>query len=210
MELYIVRHGQTEWNKEKRLQGSTDIPLNDAGRHLAQLSGEALANTKFDRIYSSPLSRAYETACLFRGNQSVDIITDNRLRELCFGEYEGQSITELRTITNDTFRYFFEHPELYQPAPSGETLEHLCERAASFLTEVIEPLEPTCNRIMIVAHGAINKALMTHIKQLALSEFWSGGLQRNCNVIILRLEHQHYEVLDETHIFYSESAAHAQ
>lgn len=207
MELYIVRHGETEWNKEKRLQGSTDIPLSDAGRLLARLSGEALADTRFDRIYSSPLCRAYETACLFRGNQNTDIIVDERLRELCFGEYEGLHISDLQKNADSSFQYFFKQPELYRPAPSGETLEQLCARTADFLTEVIEPLETTCKRIMIVAHGACNKALMTHIKQHALSQFWSGGLQKNCNVILVRLEQGQYEILDETHIFYPEEAA---
>lgn len=202
MELYIVRHGETEWNKDKLLQGSTDIPLSDNGRLLARLSGEALADTPFDRIYSSPLVRAYETACLFRGNQPVEIITDDRLRELCFGDYEGKNMSQLLADPDCSFQYFFKQPHLYTPTTNGEALEHLCERGASFMKEVILPLEQTCNRVMIVAHGAMNKALMTFVKQHDLSQFWSGGLQQNCNVILLKLENQQFEIIDETHIFY--------
>lgn len=206
MELYIVRHGETEWNKEKRLQGSTDVPLSDAGRRLARLSGEALADTSFDRIYSSPLMRAYETACLFRGSQTVEIIKDQRLRELCFGEYEGQNMSELLANPNDAFRYFFKQPHLYHAPEHGESLEHLCERAADFMESVILPLQDTCKRVMIVAHGAMNKALMTYVKKHDLSMFWSGGLQKNCNVILLKLEQDAFEIIDETHIFYQEEA----
>ena len=204
MELYIVRHGETEWNKKKLLQGSTDIPLSDNGRLLARVSGEALADTPFDRIYSSPLKRAYETACLFRGDQPVEIIRDDRLRELCFGEYEGQNMSELLADPNGTFQYFFQQPQLYQAPPHGETLEHLCERAASFMEEVILPLQSQCHRVMIVAHGACNKALMTYVKKHDISQFWSGGLQKNCNVILLTLDHNRFDILDETHIFYPE------
>ncbi len=206
MELYIVRHGETEWNKGKLLQGSTDIPLSEAGRHLARLSGEALSDTPFDRIYSSPLNRAYETACLFRSDQKIDIIRDDRLRELCFGDYEGQNMSMLLANETDTFRYFFKQPHLYRAPKNGESLEHLCERAAEFMEEVILPLQEQCTRVMIVAHGAMNKALMTYVKKHDLSQFWSGGLQKNCNVMILKLSEDQFEILDETHIFYNEAA----
>ena len=66
MERYIVRHGETLWNKGKRLQGRTDIELNDYGRELARKTGEALMDTEIDVIYSSPLKRAYETAILYK------------------------------------------------------------------------------------------------------------------------------------------------
>ncbi len=205
MELYIVRHGETEWNKEKLLQGNTDIPLSENGRLLAKISGEALADTPFDHIYSSPLKRAYETACLFRGSQNVPIIRDDRLKELCFGEYEGQNMSLLLKDPNCPFHYFFRQPQFYQAPPSGESLEHLCARAADFMTSVILPLQENCHRVMIVAHGAINKALMTYVKGHELSQFWSGGLQKNCNVILLELEHDQFRILDETHIFYPET-----
>ena len=76
MELYIVRHGETDWNKLKRFQGNIDIELNEKGRELAGLLGARLEkeNITFERIYSSPLNRAYETACLIRGHQNVKIL----------------------------------------------------------------------------------------------------------------------------------------
>lgn len=73
------------------------------------------------------------------------------------------------------------------------------------MTSVILPLQESCDRVMIVAHGAINKALMTYVKGHDLSQFWSGGLQKNCNVILLELEHDQFRILDETHIFYPET-----
>lgn len=202
MELYIIRHGQTVWNAEKRLQGSTDIELNENGRELAGITGQNLEKVAFDRIYSSPLIRAYETACLIRGHRNIPIIRDTRLRELCFGSNEGKDFSKLLADESDPFHYFFKQPELYRPPADGETLEHICERAKEFLTEVIEPQWKELERVMIVAHGAMNKALMCHIKQHGIDQYWSGGLQTNCNVIIVSLDENGYHVVDETRTFY--------
>lgn len=129
MELYIVRHGETLWNREKRLQGREDIELSENGRKVARLTGEALMDTRIDKIFSSPLKRAYETACLIRNGRDIDIETDDRLRELSFGHFEGQNFSELIKDESLTFRYFFKQPELYVPADDAETLPHLIARA---------------------------------------------------------------------------------
>lgn len=202
MEIYIVRHGETLWNKDKRLQGRTDIELNENGRALARQTGEALMDTKIDVIYSSPLKRARETAELIRNGRDIPIITDDRIKELSFGRYEGENFSELIKDPNLTFQYFFKQPHLYRPAEDGETLEHLIERAGEFMQEVIEPLETTCTRVMIVAHGALNKAIMSYIKKHSIEYFWSGGLQQNCNVMIVDYTDGKYTIIDETRLFY--------
>ena len=203
MEIYIVRHGETLWNKAKRFQGSADIELSEAGRALARESGKNLIHTHFDRVFSSPLCRAKETAELFCGGRDIEIEVDERLRELNFGDCEGQLYDEL--VGNDalTFKYFFSKPELYIPDAHGETIEHMMTRAADFMEHVIEPLETSCERVMIVAHGALNKGLMCHVKKISKKDLWSGGLQKNCNVIILTLKDGNYTIVDETRLFYT-------
>lgn len=205
MEIYIVRHGETLWNKDKRLQGRTDIELNDYGRELAKKTGMALMDTCIDIIYSSPLKRAYETANLIRNGRDIRIITDERIRELCFGCYEGENFSELIKDENLTFKYFFKQPELYIPADDAETLQHLIQRAGNFMHDVIEPLADHTSRVMIVAHGALNKAIMCYIKKHDISKFWSGGLQQNCNVMIVDYTDGKYNIIDETHLFYEET-----
>lgn len=202
MELFIVRHGETLWNKDRRLQGSTDIGLSDKGRELAVKTGKALRNMTIDRIYSSPLSRAYETACLIRGDRSIEIKTDERLKEICFGNMEGQVMDELASNPQSSFRYFFDAPEKYVPDKNGETLQHLCDRTSEFMKQVIIPQADTAERIMIVGHGAMNKSIMCFIKKHGIDKFWSGGLQKNCNVIIVRYSDGIFEVLEEEKIFY--------
>lgn len=210
MEIYIVRHGETLWNKEKRLQGSIDIELSDYGRRLAIETGKGLQNTVINKIFSSPLKRAYETAELIRGNRDIPIITDARLRELSFGMYEGGDFSALIRDESLTLRYFFKQPQLYVAPDDGETLEALIKRAGEFMQEIIEPLadDPANERIMIVAHGALNKAIMSYIKKHSIEYFWSGGLQSNCNVIIVDYSSKtnKYNIIDETKLFYSEGS----
>lgn len=202
MEIFIVRHGQTDWNKEKRLQGSADIRLNENGREVAIKTGIALSGTEIDIIYSSPLKRAYETACLIRNSRNIQIITDPRLKELNFGCMEGKCYDELVNDSTLGFRYFFDKPQLYFPSEGGETLTHLICRAGEFMREVIEPLENTRTRVMIVAHAAINKGIMSYIKKQPLEGFWSGGLQTNCNVIVVDYTGEKYKIVDETRVYY--------
>lgn len=202
MELYILRHGETVWNKEGRLQGNTDISLNEAGRAVARITGEALKDTAIDKIYTSPLSRAYETACLIRGDRDIEIIRDERLRELCFGALEGQIIREMKADSASRFQNFFKAPDKYVPDDKGERLEELCRRTAKFMEEVILPQADKLKRVMIVGHGAMNKGIMCYIKQHGIDMFWSGGLQKNCNVIIVDYTEGRFSVIEEEKVYY--------
>lgn len=87
--IYLVRHGQTDWNIENKTQGNTDIPLNYNGKKQAWIASNIMKNFKIDRIYSSDLSRAKETAEIINKNFNLDIILDRRLREINYGDLEG-------------------------------------------------------------------------------------------------------------------------
>ena len=202
MELYIVRHGETFWNKERRCQGTIDIQLNENGRELAVLTGKALKNVEFDKIYSSPLSRAYETASLIRGDRDIPLMKDERLKEVCFGDMEGKCMDEMLKDPNSHFQHFFDAPHLYVPDENGESLEDLCKRTRDFMEDVIMPEADKLKRVMIVGHGAMNKSIMCYIKGHGIDKFWSGGLQKNCNVIIVSYENGEFTVVDEEKIFY--------
>ena len=89
MKLYIIRHGETPWNAEVRLQGQTDIPLNENGIRLAKITGEALKDVPFDFAISSPLKRARQTAELVLAGRQIPVLEDARIEELSFGSWEG-------------------------------------------------------------------------------------------------------------------------
>lgn len=186
MEIYLIRHGITEWNKERRLQGNSDTPLANEGIELAKEASERLKDIYFDRIYSSPLKRAYDTAVILRGNRDIPIITDERIREIGFGVCEGMNFDELVKDEKGPFKYFFDEPGKYFAPEGGESLKEVCNRAASFWKEVILPLDGICKRIMIVAHGAVNKAQMCFIENRGTDKYWDGGLQHNCEAVIIR------------------------
>ena len=186
MELLIVRHGETLWNDKGLLQGQKDIELNENGREMARKLAGKLKDIPIDVVYSSPLKRAYETASLAIGDRDIPIITDDRIREIGFGEAEGTLFDEMVKDENGPFRYFFDEPGKYFAPKGGESFEEVIERASEFWKEVILPLEDTCERIMIVAHGAVNRAQMCFVENRGPDEYWGDGLQRNCEATIIR------------------------
>lgn len=203
IELYILRHGRTPWNQAGRIQGSTDIELSPEGRQAAINTGKAweAMSLHFDQVYSSPLKRAYETACLASAYTGLTVHKDDRLRELCFGVLEGESVSHINDPETDPAHgCFFSHPENYQRPEGGESLEELCARAKSFLDELFETYTHG-ERILIVAHGAMNKALMRVLKKSDLKDFWTGKLQKNCGVNIVKADGRHCEILAEGKIY---------
>ena len=191
MELYIVRHGTTDWNAEKRFQGAQDIELNENGRRLAGELGKRLdaAGTDFDCIYSSPLSRAYETACLIRGHKFYPIVKNPLLTEISFGELEGIPYDDW-VNTDHPRKYFFTDPVRYEPPAGGETFESVCERTKKFVQTVIEPIQKSRPnaRIMIVAHGALLAAMMCYLDGHGVENFWGSGLKGNCEETVYQYD----------------------
>lgn len=203
MELYIFRHGRTVWNAAGKIQGSTDIELTDEGRLMACETAKNIEHIHFDAIYSSPLKRAFETACILKGGREMQVIKDDRLRELNFGELEGTSFMNIKEGGADSrYSVFFTRPELYERPKGGESLEELCARGRSFL-EMLKENYTDDARLMIVAHGAMNKALLKNIRGLEMKDLWYGRLQQNCAATIVRLCGDDFEIVDESRIFYS-------
>ena len=135
--LYIMRHGKTEWNELHKLQGRTDLPLNEEGRQMAKIAGEKYKDINFDVCYCSPLVRAKETAKLVLEGRNVPIIYDERLREMSFGIYEGME--NPAKATDSPIRTFFKEPEKYKGVKEGETFYELFKRTGEFLKEVVMP-----------------------------------------------------------------------
>ena len=115
-----MRHGRTDWNQQRRIQGRTDIPLNDEGREMARKAAEEYKDVHFDVCYCSPLIRAKETAQLLLEGRNVPIIFDDRLKEMSFGIYEG--VANSFSIPDCPINEFFFHPEAYTtPVEKGES-----------------------------------------------------------------------------------------
>lgn len=198
MELYVIRHGTTDWNAEARFQGSMDIELNSNGRELAGKLGERMDAIHFDLIFSSPLIRAYETACLIRGHRNIQIIRDKALTELSFGEKEGVPFKEW-VNSDEPSKYFFSDPLKYIPPNGGETFESAIERTRKFVQEVLEPIykkQPEA-RIMLVAHGALLAAMMCYLDNHGIENFWGKGLKGNCEETVYNFDGNKWTKTDE-------------
>lgn len=177
--LYIIRHGKTDWNEKRKLQGRTDIALNEEGRLMAEKAGEEYREVHFDICYCSPLIRAKETAQLILKDRNIPVIYDDRLKEMSFGEYEG---TENSSKKPECPIYdFFNHPEQYQAVGGAESFEELFSRTGEFIKEKLEPQLAEGKDILIVGHGAMNSSIICQMKKLPLKDFWSAGIE-NCKL----------------------------
>lgn len=177
--LYIMRHGKTDWNADRRLQGSEDIPLNEEGRQMARDARKKYGDLRFDICYCSPLQRAQETAEIFLEGSGTPILTDDRLREMGFGMYEG---TEHVTQKPDCPVYtLFHDPVHYHAVDGAESLEHLYARSGSFIHDVLTPEVVSGKNVLIVAHGALDCSLICQYEEIPLEHFWDQ-LLGNCEL----------------------------
>ena len=181
--LYIMRHGRTDWNDRHKLQGSTDIPLNAEGRRMAENAREEYRNIPLDECWCSPLIRARETAEILLLGRNIPIRTDERLREMGFGIYEGteNSFQDPDCPVNVIFRA----PEMYTRSVGGaETFDELFARTGEFLRDVIDPRMAQGKHVLIVGHGAMNLSIISRIRNLPRKDFWTPGIE-NCKMIRL-------------------------
>ena len=181
--LYIIRHGKTDWNALHRLQGRTDIPLNEEGRQMAERAREEYRDVRFDVCFSSPLTRARETAEILLRGRNIPIITDDRLMEMGFGTFEG--LENSFQIPDCPINVLFHAPEQYVSPPGGaESLDALFDRTGAFLRERVDPLLRDGRDVLIVGHGAMNSSIVCRIRNLPRSQFWSAGIE-NCRLMRL-------------------------
>ena len=137
--LYIIRHGRTDWNDRHKLQGRTDVPLNEEGRRMAEEARETYRDVHFDICFCSPLIRAKETAEILLRGRDVPIQYDDRLMEMSFGRFEG--LENSFDIPDCPINVLFFTPEQYVSPPGGaESLDDLFARTGAFLEEKADPL----------------------------------------------------------------------
>ena len=163
--LLLVRHGETDWNADGRLQGHTDRPLSDFGRRQARQLAEELAEEKLDAIYASDLSRARETAEIVAARLGADVLPVRDLREIDVGEWEGLTWPEIEARYPEGARSWRERGYGWE---SGESYEQLGERVVAALTQIAadHPEE----RVLVVGHGGTIRATRAFIEGLSVPE----------------------------------------
>src|SRR5262245_31641232 len=154
--LYIVRHGTTDWNQSGRIQGHTDIPLNEVGRAQAHLAGRRLAPLEVTALYSSDLLRAYETAQIIGQCIGLGVVQKPGLREMNFGVWQGLSSLEIQE--HDPEVYAARRANPYDVAPAGaETWRQFYDRAVQAVQEILTTAQ--AQRLIVVTHGGVCTAV---------------------------------------------------
>lgn len=200
MQIYFVRHGQTEFNLEGRIQGGhIDSPLTAIGIEGAKAAGRRLSDITFDRVYSSPLKRAKDTALIImeenRGTEKTHLIEESDFRELGFGEWEGQLIQEM--IGKEQFDYLKNQPEKYDPSQTGgETYQELVKRSNQALQKCLDR-NSKAETILIVSHGITLTTLIKFLEGKPQASYRESGLLDNTSISIVETKDQgrHYQVL---------------
>lgn len=181
MKVYLMRHGLTDWNLSRRMQGRSDIPLNETGLAQARAAAEGMKELPLDYIAASPLIRTQQTAQTVASYFDLPVHKEERLIEMGFGDLEGVVITE-----HPLCRCIFDNPCGYKPLGAGETYEDMNRRAQIILDEVIRPLEQQNHHdVLLVSHGAVIRAVVVILTQLKLADFWRNPPQKNCSVTVL-------------------------
>ena len=180
MKIYLIRHGETDWNQAGLLQGQTDIALNVQGLEQAREAAERLKEGPFEIAFCSPLIRAKRTAETIIGDRKITLTTDERLRELNFGPWEG---VDIRTI-KDAASQPFTNPGSYIPPEGAESFAQLYKRSGEFVDQVLLPLESTYETVLVVAHGGVNRSILNPVLNIPVDDFWRMHMG-NCATAIL-------------------------
>jgi broad specificity phosphatase PhoE len=168
MQLILIRHGETLWNKEERVQGRSDIELSAVGIEQARLLALSLKDQPICAIHASPLKRALQTAQIINEFHRQEIKTHSDLMEMDQGDFEGFSFKELIATQKDFLDKWIANPASVQ-MPNGESLAGLQERAWRALETIINQKE----NALVVAHNFTIAAILCRIRKISLSEFLS-------------------------------------
>lgn len=192
MHLYLVRHGETESNKQKRYQGWMESPLSEQGLKQAEKAGLYLGGKNIDGVFCSDLQRAIHTARVIGSFCGLQPEVTPMLREIHFGRWEGLTYEEIEAQWGEEIRHWFDDP-FSRSAPEGETIEEVSERMLAFLKKLEENC-PNCQEVVVVSHGGSIRALLQHVLNLDRESFWDLKIN-NASISLVRRENGNYRVV---------------
>ena len=204
MKIYVIRHGETDANKNGVLQGASNWPLNEYGVKLAEITGQNTRDIKFDACFSSPLDRAKKTAELIlknSRNNNVEIQYDDRIKELDMGIYEGKKFrpgeVEVSVIKLLLFKY---NAFLCGKFKGGESARQLCKRTQEFLKELSTK---NYENVLVSTHGCAMRAMLNMLYDNKFN-FWQGRVPYNCAVNIIEVKDGKMKLIEKDKVFYDD------
>ena len=190
LRIYLIRHGETEWNRQNRLQGHSNINLSPEGYHQAITLADHPPFHHIDAIYSSDLSRAIETASIIAERFNLGVKLMPELRETNFGDWEGREISELIAESPQAFGKFFTDPERCHP-PHGETFLECQARVMIGIREIIANHDN--QNVVAVSHGAAIRLILGATLDMPIHKMWAIA-QFNMAVNVLRVDDGEFTV----------------
>jgi probable phosphoglycerate mutase len=200
MKIYLTRHGETQWNKEGRMQGWKNSDLTPNGVENAKRLGQRLKDIDFDYIYCSPLDRAVDTAKYIRGDKNTEIVLTESLKEMGFGKWEGMEHDRIKELYPTEHFNFWNKPHLYNQI-EGEGFEELFERVNDALNQITS--NSSLENVLIVSHVVVIKAIYAIIKKYPLEELWTPPFLQGTSLTIIEVEDDEINIIleaDTSHI----------
>lgn len=184
--LYITRHGQTEWNIEKRMQGWLDSPLTEQGRQAASSLSARLKKISFTAAYSSPSGRTVETAKIICQEQSIPLFIKPQLREIHAGDWQGMSIDDIEKRYPQQYIDYYENPVRYQSV-NGENFHDVAKRILPLIDDLTKLYEAD-DAILIVTHAVVKKLLISFFNGSGLANIWAPPFIHGTSLTIVHLD----------------------
>ncbi|MBA2878213.1 histidine phosphatase family protein [Anoxybacillus ayderensis] len=201
LKLYVIRHAETEWNAQQRMQGWKDSSLTETGRKHATLLQERLRTVPFTALYCSPSDRTKETAQIVLGQRDVPMYFDERLREIHLGHWEGKTIAEIAQTDERNHYYFYHEPHAYNPIV-GETFLDVQRRAVAAIQHIVDTHSE--GHILVVTHGVVIRTLLVYWKQQPLAQLWENSRVYGTSVTIVSFDGKQWTLECESNISHLE------
>jgi phosphoserine phosphatase len=184
--IHLIRHGETNWNKEKRAQGQMESVLTRDGISQAEALRSKLKNSGISRVYCSSSVRTRQTAEILFADSPVPIVYCDQLREIHMGSWEGRLYSELQASDPEQFFAFWNQPDAFN-LPGAETFKDVQTRAVLKLAAILE--ENSSEEIAIVSHGVLIKTLLCETEDRPISKLWEAPAMHNCARSIIEVHH---------------------
>ncbi|MBU2562994.1 MAG: alpha-ribazole phosphatase [Actinobacteria bacterium] len=197
IKLFLIRHGQTLWNREGRYQGDMDIGLTSLGIRQAKLAAKYLSKVNFSNVYSSPLKRAVDTANIINEGRNLKIIVRENLKEMHFGKWEGMKFHQINKKFSNDYQKWLSDP--YNNCPTGgESFKKLEGRTTVEIDDIVNENEDGSS-VAVITHGGVILSLLVHWLQIPLSR-WKSIIQRQgaINIVVIDKDFPYISTINYT------------
>ncbi|MFL0267287.1 alpha-ribazole phosphatase [Candidatus Clostridium radicumherbarum] len=195
MNIYLLRHGETEENKNRFYYGKLDVSLNDKGKTQALKAREFLEEVNFNKVYTSERLRTKETASLVARKGLNKFVADKRINEMDFGEFEGKDYKEIQKLYPKEYESWSRDWKEFSP-PGGESYLEVYNRVKEFMEEL---LREQSENVLVVTHGGIIRTILCYVLGGNLENFWKFS-SKNCDISLIKYEYGNIFIDSITHM----------